>query len=343
MRWKDLFRGCNKPRKRVVSAPNGQIPVLSMVGLDVQPLAKLYNHERTVARQLNVGRAATFAARTHTNNVIIRNTHSGDLSLPISRNAPSNIGRSHSLTSQHHLPILAPCRLQRINLEIAISDIWTRHLFPFPGMKLPRTDTSFRASATSLIRKLSMASITSNFSWRSSATASNQSQMFGKDAVEIVGGHNENHSKQKNVPREDLLHHLPVVPVQQGTEATALVIDFHHNPDKFLPPDFELPSSKHGRSTNCKVNNSVQQDVKSSDTPRSHQTRPGHEVRTSSGQQPDIFTPLPVTSALDSTPGPKIQSLGDQCNYNAQIKAGGAADASLHTKPLKKRLRRLVF
>lgn len=55
-----------------------------------------------------------------------------------------------------------------MRLENLISDVWTREILPFPGMtSRTRSEHLVRASASSMMRKLSVASIASNFTKRS--------------------------------------------------------------------------------------------------------------------------------------------------------------------------------
>lgn len=103
--------------------------------------------------------------------MILRNT-----SLEKGIQAPANavINRSQSLlATKGRVPVLAPSRGDRARLEALLSDVWTRDILPFPGMTVrARNEHLIRTSAHSMIRKLSVTSITSQFTKRSASLAS---------------------------------------------------------------------------------------------------------------------------------------------------------------------------
>lgn len=103
--------------------------------------------------------------------MIIKNTNAfKDIPNSASINA---INRSQSLLTTNRIPVLAPSRADRIRLESLLSDIWTRDVLPFPGMTgRARSEHPVRSSASSMMRKLSVASIASNFTKRSASIAS---------------------------------------------------------------------------------------------------------------------------------------------------------------------------
>jgi hypothetical protein len=87
--------------------------------------------------------------------------------------APASINRSQSLLTTNRIPVLAPSRSERVRLESLLADVWTREILPFPGMTgRARSEHLVRASAHSMMRKLNVASITSNFTKRSGSMAS---------------------------------------------------------------------------------------------------------------------------------------------------------------------------
>lgn len=103
--------------------------------------------------------------------MIIKNTNAFK-DIPNSASTTA-INRSQSLLTTNRIPVLAPSRADRIRLESLLLDIWTRDVLPFPGMTgRARSDHPVRSSASSMIRKLSVASITSNFTKRSASIAS---------------------------------------------------------------------------------------------------------------------------------------------------------------------------
>jgi hypothetical protein len=103
--------------------------------------------------------------------VIIKNTNAFK-DTPNSASTTA-INRSQSLLTTNRIPVLAPPRADRIRLETLLSDIWTRDVLPFPGMTgRARSEHPVRASASSMMRKLSVASIASTFTKRSGSIAS---------------------------------------------------------------------------------------------------------------------------------------------------------------------------
>jgi CCR4-NOT transcriptional regulation complex NOT5 subunit len=87
----------------------------------------------------------------------------------------ATINRSQSLLTTNRIPVLAPPRGERIRLETLLSDVWSRDILPFPSMtSRARNEHPVRVSASSMMRKLSVASIASNFTKRSASIASLQ-------------------------------------------------------------------------------------------------------------------------------------------------------------------------
>jgi hypothetical protein len=94
------------------------------------------------------------------------------------------IPRSQSVATPSHVQTLAPRRDDRGRLEVLLSDVWTKHLLPYPGMTVGRSE-QIRGSANHVMRKFSMASITSNFS-SSKRSASNTSIAGSRSGKEDV-------------------------------------------------------------------------------------------------------------------------------------------------------------
>ncbi|CAI4216243.1 unnamed protein product [Parascedosporium putredinis] len=72
-----------------------------------------------------------------------------------------------ALSSPTRIPILAPSRAERARLEALLADVWSRDILPFPGMTTrSRSEHLVRTSASSMMRRLSVASITGSFGRR---------------------------------------------------------------------------------------------------------------------------------------------------------------------------------
>jgi hypothetical protein len=169
--------------------------------------------------------------------------------------------RSQSHASAAHVPTLAPSRSERTKLENGISDIWTRSAIPFPGMgSKNRGESSIRASANSVMRKLSMASIASNFSKRSASHTTMSA--FTMSAASVITGSREDSlansqlkpKKERHYFRSRTPTSVPLsvqnarIPSSREHQKLA-VVDFHTAPEAFLPEDFEIAPQRPG----CRV------------------------------------------------------------------------------------------
>ncbi|KAI9870394.1 MAG: hypothetical protein M1830_004299 [Pleopsidium flavum] len=144
----------------------------STLKLDLKSIGHIFGQPGTLARRISVQRAATVGPKTNISQVIIKNTHALRDNSISSLPASPSMNRSQSLLTTSRIPVLVPKRADRVRLEHALSDVWTRDILPYPGMGAVRGDHLIRASASSMMRKLSMASITSSFTKRSSSHAS---------------------------------------------------------------------------------------------------------------------------------------------------------------------------
>ncbi|KAF2627569.1 hypothetical protein BU25DRAFT_392740 [Macroventuria anomochaeta] len=213
--------------------------MFSSLSLDIKSLGPVFGHADSLVRRMSVHRAATLGAKTNLAQVIIKNTQAQKpLDTPPTF-SPGVVTRSQSLLSSNHIPTLAPRRAERIRLETALEEVWTKDILPFPGMSNRRVENQIRASANSVMRKLSMASIASNFS-RRSPSFSSMSNTRSEDSY----GSRAHRVSQGN---------LRAAPVSDRRPAPA-VVDFHNAPAAFLPTDFELqdtrPSSRRRRLAN---------------------------------------------------------------------------------------------
>jgi hypothetical protein len=204
--------------------------MFSSLQLDLKPLGPGFRNPSGMARRMSVYRAATLGPKAGMHQVIIKNTHTqkehnaaSDSELPVMR--------SQSHMSSNNVPTLAPRRAERIRLETAISDVWSKDILPYPGMASRRPENPIRASANSVMRKLSMASIATNFSRRSTSHTSlsshrmDDSRLSSQRSIQSIPSKRSASAQKKRTP-------VPV-PVP--------VVDFHNAPDAFLPEDFELP------------------------------------------------------------------------------------------------------
>ncbi|KAJ8114750.1 hypothetical protein OPT61_g3440 [Boeremia exigua] len=203
--------------------------MFSSLSLDIKSLGPVFGHADSLVRRMSVHRAATLGAKTNLTQVIIKNTQAQKpLDAPPTF-SPGAVARSQSLLSSNHVPTLAPRRGERIRLETALEEVWTKDILPFPGMSNRRVEHQIRASANSVMRKLSMASIASNFS-RRSPSFSSMSNTRSEDS---------HGSRARKVEYGNLRS----APVSDRRPAPA-VVDFHNAPAAFLPADFELQDTR---------------------------------------------------------------------------------------------------
>lgn len=95
------------------------------------------------------------------------------------------------LTTNNRIPVLAPPRGERAKLEALLSDVWTRDVLPFPGITArSRSEYLVKASASSMMRKLSVASITGSFGRRSHSQRSSSFRRTdsGEEPATAAGG-----------------------------------------------------------------------------------------------------------------------------------------------------------
>lgn len=134
---------------------------------EMRSIGKAFGKPGSFVKRMSVHRTATVGPTTDLNQVIIKNTQAVKEALEstsINASASSlHIPRSQSVATPSHVQTLAPRRADRAKLEALLSDVWTKHLLPYPGMTIGRSE-QIRGSANHVIRKFSMASITSNFS-----------------------------------------------------------------------------------------------------------------------------------------------------------------------------------
>jgi hypothetical protein len=218
--------------------------MFSSLTMDIKSLGPVFGHADSMVRRMSVHRAATLGAKTNSSQVIIKNTQAEKLQQTPPTFSPGVVARSQSLLSSNHILTLAPRRAERIRLETAMEDVWTKDALPFPGMMNRRVENQIRASANSVMRKLSMASIASNFSRRSpsfSSTSNTRSEdSYGSRVHKVSQGNLRAHPTKSRRP-------------------APAVVDFHNAPAAFLPVDFELEDTRPiGRSRRAAQRGGVQ-------------------------------------------------------------------------------------
>ncbi|KAF7503112.1 hypothetical protein GJ744_004321 [Endocarpon pusillum] len=192
-------------------ATEHRVPNLfTTTSLDLKALAPIFSQGGPLARRLSIQRAATVAPKVATCQVIIRNTHKPQDGQELRYSATAAVNRSQSLLTTHRVTILAPKRSVRIRLEQSLADVWTRDTLPFPGMSLTRGGDIIRASAGSLARKFSLASIHSPFTKRSTSLTLVGSRFSHDTSVEVKHEieQQQQHQTQPQYQDESLGHRI---------------------------------------------------------------------------------------------------------------------------------------
>ncbi|EXJ91089.1 hypothetical protein A1O1_04196 [Capronia coronata CBS 617.96] len=174
--WKAGMEGKAPGVKRTKALLTG-IP--SSIGLDLRSTGSVYGPQASsLSRHPSVQRAATVGNRANISQVIIRNTHNLHDFHDFRQPSSSSMNRSQSHMSSNRIVVLSPKRSERARLESALGDVWTKDKIAFPGMVGSRGGQIIRASAGTLVRKLSLASIHAPFSRRSGSLSLTSRKSF---------------------------------------------------------------------------------------------------------------------------------------------------------------------
>lgn len=181
---------------------NSAARITTHVALNLKSAGVVFSSQRSLSRESSIQRAATVGGRPSISQVIIRNTHNiSDLNeYRDSTSSNISINRSQSHMNSKRIPVLEPKRSVRSRLESSISDIWTRERLPFPGMVGSRGGQIIRASAGTLARKLSLASIQAPFSIGRTSSMS----MSSRRSYDVV----DENRLTFEIRRKEPMHHL---------------------------------------------------------------------------------------------------------------------------------------
>lgn len=265
--------------------------MFSSLSLDIKSIGPVFGHADSLVRRMSVHRAATLGSKMHMTQVIIKNTQAQKTPESPSPLAPNLVTRSQSHLSATHIPTLAPRRAERIRMETALEDVWTKDVLPFPGMGNRRVEKQIRASANSVMRKLSMASIASNFS-RRSPSFSSMSNTRSEDS----------NSSRVHKMSHGALHGHGVA----DRRPVPAVVDFHNAPAAFLPNDFELPDTRPSSRRRRLANRATGTERRSE---KSEKSSPGKPKRTRRLSSHLINLPRTDTSSrVGSRVGSRMES-----------------------------------
>ncbi|OAA64464.1 RSP protein [Niveomyces insectorum RCEF 264] len=138
----------------------------AFLALNIKSLGAVYGKPSTIARRVSIRRATTGGSKSQLCQIILKNT-SAELGTQQASPDKACINRSQSLQTNSRIPVLAPRREDRARLETLTADVWTQDILPFPGMTIhPRGGRLVRSPASSAIRKMSVANLSSTFGRR---------------------------------------------------------------------------------------------------------------------------------------------------------------------------------
>ncbi|KAK3072897.1 hypothetical protein LTR53_006000 [Teratosphaeriaceae sp. CCFEE 6253] len=204
----------------------GTFELYSPMVEDMKTVGKAVSNAGSFIRRMSresIRRAATFASTSNLSQVIIKNTQDCKEALDNSSRTTLQMRRSQSVATPSHVQTLAPSRADRVRLEALLSDVWTKDVLPCPGMT-PRRSDPIRASANHVMRKFSMASISSNFSTAKRNLSSTSITSSRKEDMPPP-------RSWRPGDKERVKHSRPPL------------VDFHNAPEAFLPEDFDLGGS----------------------------------------------------------------------------------------------------
>lgn len=228
--WRNAIASGIERTSRAIAEGRLPTPVLELqspLTMTMRSVGKAFGKPGSFVRRMSVHRSATVGPTTDLNQVIIKNTQAVKEVQDNHSQDSLQIPRSQSLATPSHVQTLSPRRADRYRLETVLADVWSRDLLPYPGMM--RRSDPIRAGANHVIRKFSMASITSNFS--SSKRTPSYTSVSSSWRREDVGP-----SRAAKSSRRDSF----TTASSRSTRPLPHPVSFHTAPDKFLSPDFEL-------------------------------------------------------------------------------------------------------
>ena len=238
--WKNYIRARITVETLESSEGRENSECLSQSNPTIKSISPTFGPFTNFSRRLSVQRAATLGPKSNLQQVIIKNTEAPKY---VNNSSTSfSVTRSQSHMSSAHIPTLAPRRQDRVKLEIAVADVWTKSVLPYPGMSSKRIENPLRASANHVMRKLSIASIASMTSIASSFSKRSVSHatVSGQRSTPLTISTDDTHTSSSS-------QSIRTLRAKKATDPQKpVIIDFHNTPKAFLPEDFELDFKPRG-------------------------------------------------------------------------------------------------
>jgi hypothetical protein len=257
--WKDMMKA------RIIAETQDSLDgrensdVVSLLNPTLKSMGPAFGPFTNFSRRLSIQRAATLGPKSNLQQVIIKNTEAPRYTS----SASSFVMRSQSHMSSGHIPTLAPRRQDRIKLEIAAADMWTKSALPWPGMTSKRLENPIR-SANHVMRKLSIASMTSMTSFASSFSKRSTSHATprGGAPAAVPAGEDGGYASSSGQSGATVRAQRP------SEKRKPVVVDFHSTPKAFLPEDFELDIKPTRRARKISARLSMMVESEDADTSR---------------------------------------------------------------------------
>ena len=152
-RWKEELSKSSKLDTTVPMTSDS-----TFLAINLRSLGLIFGQPGSLARRMSLQQTEVLDTSRPGCEVIIRNTHSAREGQDFPKSASASFNRSTSLLLSSRIPVLSPDRVDRVRLEHALEDVWTKATLPFPGMTVHRMGDFVRVSKKSVMRKLSKAS-----------------------------------------------------------------------------------------------------------------------------------------------------------------------------------------
>ncbi|KZF24238.1 hypothetical protein L228DRAFT_92182 [Xylona heveae TC161] len=165
----EAWRGLISERRKSDNLAHDSPEIFTLLTLDIKPTGYMFGLASILARQSSTSEAEVSTKDLEGPEVNIKNTFLAKEGVEFPQSSSSQQHRPAVDVSSKRTTTLTPKRIERGRIENALSDVWTKEILPFPCMAMKRGENVVRVSASSMMRKLSIASIATTFTKRSTS------------------------------------------------------------------------------------------------------------------------------------------------------------------------------
>lgn len=206
--------------------------------LELKPLGTMVGQPNNPTRRSSIHGSLTMTMCPEIVHLIVKGTRAPPHPGQVPKPEEPVVTRSQSLMITDRTAILAPKRQERVRIERSLSDIWTRDVLPYPGMSLGKGDHLIRASAGSLMTRLSLhtpfsrrsSSLATTVTMKSVETVCDIKDDYGweeKDPVEIrLSSNGIEHKDDDEDTTTSPATASPVTPTANGTRRSKKKRDY---------------------------------------------------------------------------------------------------------------------